>query len=242
MTDRDPSSSQDAYPIEPLNRVRRLHERARYDRAAVWAVLDAAALCHVAWSLDGRPLCTPTVHWRDGDRLYWHGSSASRMLRTVGEGVPVCVTVSHLDGFVLARSAFHHSVNYRSAMCFGTARLVDDPVEKRAALDALVDRLYPGRAATLRPILDKEIKATSVVGMTIEQASAKVRAAGVSDDEADLSHPVWAGVIPLTTVIGAHEPQAEGVATPPAEGLSVLRPGRRLDEALLEAQRRWEES
>lgn len=239
-TPPDVSSALGAYPVGPLSRVRRLHERASYDLAAVWAVLDAAVLCHVAWTLDGRPLCTPTIHWRDGDRLYWHGSAASRMLRTQAEGLPVCVTVSHLDGFVLARSAFHHSVNYRSVMCFGTARLIDDPAEKVSALDALVNRLYPDRAAALRPILDKELKATSVVGMTIDEASAKVRAAGVSDDEADLSHPVWAGVIPVRTVIGAVEPQAEGVAAPMSEGLALYRPGRPLDETLLETQRRWE--
>ena len=121
-----------AYPVTPVNRVKRLHERGAYDRATVHAILDAAALCHIAYVVDGQPYCTPTLFWREGDRLYWHGSSASRMLRDQSEGEPVCVTVSHLDGLVLARSGFNHSVDYRSAMAFGHARVVDDPDEKIA--------------------------------------------------------------------------------------------------------------
>ena len=229
-----------AYPITPRNRVKRLHERARYDRASVWAVLDAAMLAHVAWVLDGQPFCTPTIHWRDGDRLYWHGSAASRMLRTQAEGLPVCLTVSHLDGLVLARTAFHHSANYRSAMCFGHARLVDDAEEKARALDGLVERLYPGRAARLRPTTAQELKATSVVAMDVEEASVKVRAAGVADDPEDLAWPVWAGVVPVTARVGAAEPCPNGTvpAPEPAE-LAVWREGRRLDETLRETQGRW---
>ncbi len=230
MTDSISPSADTAYPIGVRNRVKRLHERARYDRSAVWAVLDAAMLCHVAHVIDGQPYCTPTIHWRDGDRLYWHGSSASRMLRTLGPGTPGCLTVSDLDGLVLAWSGFNHSANYRSAMCFGTA-----------ALAALIDRYYPDRAATLRPITAQEMKATSVIGMTIEEAAMKIRAKGVADDEEDLGQPVWAGVIPVSQVIGTAAPCERGTTdTPRAASLDAYRPGRRLDEAFLETQTIWE--
>ncbi len=129
-----------AYPITPVNRLKRLHQRGAYDRATVHAILDAAAICHVAYVVDGQPYCTPTLFWREGDHLYWHGSSASRMLMSQSEGEPVCLTVSHLDGLVLARSGFNHSVDYRSAMAFGHARVVDDPDEKIRALAAMIDR------------------------------------------------------------------------------------------------------
>ncbi|TMV78014.1 pyridoxamine 5'-phosphate oxidase family protein, partial [Thioclava sp. BHET1] len=119
----------ESYPVSPRNRVRRAHERGSYDHAAVHAVLDAGMMAHIAYVIDGQPYCTPTIHWREGSRLYWHGSSACRMLRQQAGGMAVCVTVSHLDGLVLARSGFHHSLNYRSAICFGTARTVEDPVE-----------------------------------------------------------------------------------------------------------------
>lgn len=240
MTDATRPDDTAPYPIGPRNRVKRIHERGRYDRATVWAVLDAAMLCHVAYVVDGQPFCTPTIHWRDGDHLYWHGSAASRMLRKQ-PGTAVCVTVSHLDALVLARSGFNHSADYRSAMCFGTARPIEDPDEKRAALDALIDRYYPDRAATLRPIDPQEFKATTVIGMRIEDASAKIRAAGVKDDEADLGHPVWAGVIPVRTVIGEIEACPEGLAdqTRP-DTLASYRPGRTLDDALLETQRLYE--
>ncbi|ODN69714.1 pyridoxamine 5'-phosphate oxidase family protein [Methylobrevis pamukkalensis] len=239
VTDHDPTS----FPVSGRNRLRRLHTRGSFDRAAVYAVLDAAMLCHVAYAIDGQPYCTPTLHWREGDRLYWHGSSASRMLRHLAGGTPACLTVSHLDGLVLARSGFNHSANYRSAMCFGTARILDDPDEKAAALRAVVDRLYPDRTASLRTVTAQEIKATMVIGMDIEEASAKVRAAGVGDDEEDYAHPVWAGVIPVKTVLGAAEPCVRldaGIGFPP--DLASFAPGRRLDEALLETQRLYEDS
>ncbi|WP_164777294.1 pyridoxamine 5'-phosphate oxidase family protein, partial [Mesorhizobium sp. M7A.F.Ca.CA.004.06.1.1] len=168
-----------SFPTTSRNRVKRLHERGSYDHAAVFAVLDAGLLCHVAYTFDGQPYCTPTIHWREDDMLYWHGSSASRMLRNLRGGTPACLTVSHLDGLVLARSGFNHSANYRSAMCFGTARIIDEPDEKLKALAGVVDRFYPGRSETLRPISVQEAKATTVIGMRIEEASAKVRAKGV---------------------------------------------------------------
>ena len=200
------TESSAAYPVTPVNRVKRLHERGSYDRATVHAILDAAALCHIAYVVDGQPYCTPTLFWRDGDRLYWHGSSASRMLENQSEGERTCLTVSHLDSLVLARSGFNHSVDYRSVMAFGRARIVADPNEKARALAALIDRFYPGRWQTLRAATRQEIKATRVVGMTIEEASAKVRAKGIGDDEADYALPIYAERIPVSTVIGPPSP------------------------------------
>jgi nitroimidazol reductase NimA-like FMN-containing flavoprotein (pyridoxamine 5'-phosphate oxidase superfamily) len=228
-----------AYPRTVRNRLKRLHERARYERRDVYEILDAAMLCHVAYVFDGQPYCTPTAFWREGDHLYWHGSSASRMLRVQKPGIPVCVTVSHLDSLVLARSGFNHSVDYRSAMCFGTAHIIDDIAEKTRALDSMIDRFYPGRAESLRPITAQELKATMVIGMEIEEASGKVRSKGVSDDEEDYQLPIYAARIPVTTVLGEIEPcprLVPGVARP--EGLSAFQPGRRLDEAMLENRTR----
>lgn len=231
-----------AYPVTPRNRVKRMHERGAYDRAAVHAVLDAAMLCHVAYVIDGQPYCTPTIHWREGDRLYWHGSSASRMLRHEKAGAPVCLTVSHLDGLVLARSGFNHSANYRSAMCFGTAAVVSDPQERARALAAITDRFWPGRSATLRPISEQEAKATTIIGMTIDEAAVKIRAKGVGDDDTeDADFPVWAGVIPVSTVIGALSPSpAMPLPLPVPENLAPYTQGRLLDEALLETQEIYE--
>ncbi len=229
----------DIYPVTERNKVRRLHERGRYDHASVHAILDSAMLCHIAYVIDGQPYCTPTVYWREGDHLYWHGSSASRMLRTQKPGVPVCVTVTHLDSLVLARCGFNHSVDYRSVMCFGQAHVIEDPAEKARALDAMIDRLYPGRNATLRPSTALELKATMVIGMEIEQASAKIRTKGVADEEEDYALPIYAARIPVMQVIGAAEPcprMPNGVAAP--EGLSHFVPGRRLDEVMTESSRR----
>jgi nitroimidazol reductase NimA-like FMN-containing flavoprotein (pyridoxamine 5'-phosphate oxidase superfamily) len=241
VTDMPIATSAD-FPATERSRVRRLHERGSYDRTAVFAVLDAGLLCHVAYVFDGQPYCTPTIHWREDDVLYWHGSSASRMLRHLRAGAPACLTVSHLDGLVLARSGFNHSANYRSAMCFGTARIIDDPAEKARALLGVVNRFYPGRAEELRPTTTQEAKATMVIGMRIEEASAKVRAKGVGDDEADYDHPVWAGVIPIQTVVGTDAPcprLRSGISRP--TGLSAYREGRRLDQALAETQRLYED-
>lgn len=224
------------YTVDAVNRVKRRHDRGFYDHDTVHALLDAAALAHVAYVIDGRPFCTPTLFWREGTKLYWHGSSASRMLRNLSEGEAACVTVTHLDSLVLARSGFNHSADYRSVMAFGTARLVNDPGEKRRALLMMVDRLFPGRTDTLRPDTTQEIKATAVIGMEIEQASAKIRAKGLADDEEDFAHPVYAERLPIHTVIGAPEPCARllpGITRP--ETLATYRAGRSLDEALSEA-------
>jgi len=226
----------DTFPITERNRLRRRHERGRFDKATVYDILDAAMVAHIAYVLDGQPFCTPTGFWREGDHLYWHGSAASRMVRFQSSGVPVCVTVTHLDALVLARSGFHHSVNYRSVMVFGTARPVDDPADKRRAMDGFVDRFFPGRSAEIRPPNAQEIKATSFIVMEIEQASGKIRSTHVADDEPDYALPVWAAVLPIRQVIGEAEPCPRllpGVAVP--EGVRGYRPGRRLDEALLDA-------
>jgi nitroimidazol reductase NimA-like FMN-containing flavoprotein (pyridoxamine 5'-phosphate oxidase superfamily) len=141
------TDSADAFPVSERNRLRRLHERGRYDKASIYPILDSAMICHVSYVIDGQPFCTPTAFWREEDHLYWHGSSASRMLRAQRNGLPVCLTVTHLDSLVLARCGFNHSVDYRSAMCFGTAHIIDDPVEKARALDRMIDRFYPDLAA-----------------------------------------------------------------------------------------------
>jgi len=193
----------DTFGPTAITKIKRHPERGSYDRAAVYAILDAGLVCHVGYTLGDQPLVTPTIHWREGDTLYWHGSAASRMLETLATGVKACVTVTIVDGLVLARSAFTHSMNYRSAMVFGTARLVEGRAEKLAALEYLIDRLYPGRWATLRPPHEKEIKATSVIAMPIEEASAKVRSGPPLDYDADMGEPAWAGVIPLALAPGA---------------------------------------
>lgn len=225
-----------SYPITPVNRVKRLHERGRYDHETVHRILDSAMLCHVSYVIDGQPYCTPTLFWREGTRLYWHGSSASRMLRNLSDGEAACLTVTHLDSLVMARCGFNHSVDYRSAMCFGRARLVADPEEKERALTMMVDRFFPNRTAGLRPSSRQEIKATAVVWMEIERASAKIRAKGVGDEEEDYALPIYAERLPVRTVIG--EPEAcprlmEGVRR--GEDLKAYQPGRSLEEALREA-------
>ncbi len=198
-----------AFTPTDRSRVKRLHERAAYDRETLYPILDAGVVCHVGYVIDGQPYVTPTCYWRDGDDLYWHGSSASRMLRQVKQGIPVCFTVTHFDGLVLARSGFHSSINYRSVMAFGTAREVTEPTAKLAALEAFSERLTPGRWAELRPVTDQELKATTVVAMTIEEASAKTRNAPPSDDKEDYALDVWAGVVPIREVIGAAEPDPQ---------------------------------
>lgn len=232
MTDQNPPS----YPVGDLNRVKRRFDRGHYDHATVHALLDAAALCHVAYVVDGRPFCTPTLFWREGVRLYWHGSSASRMLRNLSAGEPACLTVTHFDSLVLARSGFNHSADYRSVMAFGAVRLLEDLAEKERALRMMVDRFFPNRTAGLRPTTAQEIKATAVVYMDIESASAKIRAKGVADDDEDYALPIYAERLPLRTVIGAPEPcprLKEGVERP--ADLTAYQPGRTLEDALREA-------
>jgi uncharacterized protein len=226
----------DDFLITERNRVRRTPDRGRFDRATVYDILDSAMVAHIAYTINGQPYCTPTGFWREDDRLYWHGSSASRMIRTEGQGAPVCVTVTHLDALVLARSGFHHSVNYRSVMAFGTARLVTDTAEKARALDGFVDRFFPGRSKEIRPANGQEFKATSFIVMPIDEASGKIRSTHVIDDEEDYALPVWTARISIRQVLGEAEIcplHAPGIPVP--EGMKGYQPGRPLDEALLEA-------
>ena len=222
------------YPIDETNRVKRRHDRGFYDHKTVHALLDAAALCHVSYVVEGQPYCTPTLFWREGGRLYWHGSSASRMLRNLWE--PACLTVTHLDSLVLARCGFNHSADYRAVMAFGHARLVEEPAEKERSLVMMVDRFFPRRTAQLRQSSRQEIKATAVIYMDIEKASAKIRAKGVADDDEDYLLPIYAERLPVHTVLGAPEPCSRlrpGVERP--ETLVGYRANRRLEDALLDA-------
>jgi nitroimidazol reductase NimA-like FMN-containing flavoprotein (pyridoxamine 5'-phosphate oxidase superfamily) len=217
------------------SKVKRLHERGHYDRETVHAILDAGMIAHIAYVIEGQPYVTPTAYWRDGDVLYWHGSSASRMLRTQSAGIPVCLTVTHLDGLVLARSGFHHSINYRSVMAFGKAHKVEDIAEKEKHVNRFVERIYPGRNATMRGIDPQELKATTLLSMEIEEASAKIRTGPPKDDEPDYALDCWAGVIPIAQVIGAAVPDPllkAGVAWP--EHLRVFTENRRLDAVMTE--------
>jgi nitroimidazol reductase NimA-like FMN-containing flavoprotein (pyridoxamine 5'-phosphate oxidase superfamily)/GNAT superfamily N-acetyltransferase len=182
----------------PRTTVKRMAKRAAYDREVIHSILDRALVCHVGFVADGAPSVLPTLHARIGDRLYLHGSVASHMLRTAAEGAEICVTVTMIDGLVLARSAFHHSVNYRSAVIFGRAQRVDDRERKLAAMRALVEHVAPGRWAGTRAPNEKEINGTLILELPIEETSAKIRTGGPIDDEADYALPFWAGVIPLT--------------------------------------------
>jgi nitroimidazol reductase NimA-like FMN-containing flavoprotein (pyridoxamine 5'-phosphate oxidase superfamily) len=211
------SSGERRGPPQAFSRVRRLRERGAYDRETINAILDAATHCHVAHVVDGQPLATPTLHWRHQDRLYWHGSVASRMLNAHRAGGPVCITATLIDGFVMARSGFHHSANYRSVMCFGVPEEITDPRAKLAALERFMEHWFPGRWATLRPPTRKELAATCVMSLEISEASAKVRAGGPKDARGDLASPVWAGVIPLKLAVGRPEasPDYAGRSKPP---------------------------
>jgi hypothetical protein len=181
-------------------RVKRVHDLAAYDRATIDAILDAALVCHLGFVHDGQPYVIPTLHARIGDLLYVHGSSASRTVRALGEGIPACVTVTLVDGIVLARSVFEHSINYRSVVVLGTATPVVDPAEKLAALEAFTEQVLPGRWADARQPSRKELKATGVLSLPIDEASAKVRAGGPDDGATpDAELDVWAGHIPLVT-------------------------------------------
>ncbi|MFF5408171.1 pyridoxamine 5'-phosphate oxidase family protein [Streptomyces misionensis] len=187
-------------------------ERAAYDKELVHAILDEGYVCHLGFVRDGAPVVLPTLYGRVGERLYLHGSTGSRPLRMAGApdpGLAVCVTVTHVDGLVLARSAFHHSINYRSVVVHGTAYEVTDPEERRLALDALVDHVVPGRVADSRPANKKELAATAVIRLDLQEVSAKVRTGGANDEPEDLSLPHWAGVVPLRKGYEAPVPNAD---------------------------------
>src|SRR4051794_14264977 len=200
-------------PQSPTQRTRVVREpdRGVYDRETVYQILDEGFLCHVGFVVDGQPFVIPTSFGRKGDSLYIHGSAASRMLRQMKGGVPVCVTVTLLDGLVLARSVFNHSMNYRSVLILGKATLVDDPEEKLAALRILSEHIIPGRWDDARQPNERELKGTSVLRLPIEEFSAKVRTGPPIDDEEDYAFPTWAGVIPLEMTVGKaiHDPRMD---------------------------------
>lgn len=202
--------------------VRRYPNRAVYDKAQVYGVLDEGFLCHVGFVVDGQPFVIPTGFARSGDQIYIHGSAASRMLRTLHQGVDVCVTVTLVDAFVLARSGFHHSMNYRSVVVLGKARLVTEREEKLNALRSFTNHIVPGRWDEIRQPTDQELKATTVLALPLDEVSAKMRTGGPIDDEEDYALPVWAGIVPVRTQMGepvADGRVAEGIPAPDRERL-----------------------
>lgn len=196
----------DAYRTTPRTEAHRVKHRAAYDRETVHAILDDGLVCHVGVAVDGQPFVLPMAYGRDGERLLLHGSVASRLMEALTGGAPVCVTVTHLDGLVLARSGFSSSMNYRSVMVLGRAREITDPEAKARALDVIADHLLAGRSQEQRPPEPKEVAATRVLELPLEEVSAKVRTGPPSDLEKDVELPVWAGVLPLRTVAGEPEP------------------------------------
>ncbi len=185
-------------------RLKRGYERAHYQKQTIHEILDAMPLCHISYILDGAPVVTPTFQWREGNHVYWHGSSAARMIRKSTD-TDVCMAVTIMDGMVLARSAFHHSVNYRSVMLFGKASIVESDEVAEASLKQMIEGLFPGRWDTLRPMTAKELKATTVLSIPIHEASAKIRWGPPIDDDEDYELPIWAGTIPVSMAVGKPE-------------------------------------
>jgi uncharacterized protein len=199
-------------------KLKRLPKRGNFEREAIYRILDEAFICHVGFAVDNQPFVIPTSFARIGDRLVIHGSAASRMMRSLSEEIDVCVTVTLIDGLVLARSAFHHSMNYRSVVVFGKAKIVSDEREKYAALKAFTEHIVPGRWSEVRPPTKNELKGTTVLTLSLTEASAKIRTGGPVDDEEDYELEVWAGVLPLrltTAAPFADERLKDGVAVPP---------------------------
>lgn len=205
----------DSYAVESRNKVKRIPKRGHYDRETVYKILDAGFLCHIGFVVDGQAYVIPTSYGRKGDTLYLHGASTSRMMVNLAKGIPVCITVTHFDGLVLARSAFHHSMNYRSAVVFGTAHLVEGE-EKEEGLRIVSEQILKGRWEESRGPKANELKATTVLRMDIETASAKIRTGGPGDDKPDYELPIWAGVVPAKIVYG--EPEEDPLLK---EGISI---------------------
>lgn len=206
------------FPQTDRNQVRRIPARGHYDRATVYEILDCGFLCHVGFVVDHQPFVIPTLYGREDDKVYLHGAAASRMLRSLAQGIDVCLSVAHVDGLVLARSAFHHSINYRSAVVFGTATEVTGE-EKQRGLFVISENFLKGRWHEVRPPNDKELKATSVLRLTVESASAKIRTGPPKDEEEDYALPIWAGVVPAQHALGRAERDPklkEGVDLPPS--------------------------
>jgi uncharacterized protein len=206
--------------------VRRLPERASYERAKIEAIVDEGAVAHVGFVSGGTPVVIPMTYGRDGGVLFIHGSAASRLMKELSTGIEVCFEVTHLDGLVLARSAFHHSMNYRSVVVFGTARRVDDPSEKLHALRVISDNVVPGRWSSVRPPNERELRATLVLALPLDEASAKIRSGPPGDDESDVDPGVWAGEIPLRLTALAPLPDA-ATAVPPPPHVEALVASRR---------------
>jgi uncharacterized protein len=233
------STMTETFTPSPRTRIRR-QAYANYDQATVNAVLDAGLLAHIGYIVDATPYVTPTLYWREADRLYWHGAAASRLFRDGAEPLPVCMTVSHIDGLVLARSGFRHTLLYRSVMAFGHAERVTDTVERHRTLERFLDRLYPGRSRDLRPMNAEELAATSVMVMTIEEATAKVSSpevrgggVGVIDKDADYATAAWAGVIPIHMITGQARADERLLVEPaPPPYLAPYAEGARLDDVL----------
>ncbi|MDW3652581.1 MAG: pyridoxamine 5'-phosphate oxidase family protein [Bacteroidia bacterium] len=200
----------DSYSIDSRNKVKRIPKRGHYDRETVHQILDASFLCHIGFVVDGQPYVIPTSYGRKGDTIYLHGASTSRMMVNLSEGIPVCITVTHFDGLVLARSAFHHSMNYRSAVVFGTAHLVEGE-EKEEGLRIVSEQILEGRWEESRGPKANELKATTVLRVDIDTASAKIRTGGPGDDKPDYELPIWAGVVPAKIVYG--QPEADPLLT-----------------------------
>ena len=210
-------AEQDSFERSPLNQVKRVAKRGQYDKETVYRVFDQAWICHVGFSGEEFPTIIPMFHVRVGNEIVFHGATTSRLMQKLASGDKICMSAVMVDGLVLARSLFHHSMNYRSAIAFGTGRLLDDETEVMSAFKAIADRVMPGRWDDARQPSEKEIKATSLVAVNIESASAKIREGDPADDEEDHRLPVWAGVVPFPQIVGALEPAsdlAEGIAPP----------------------------
>jgi uncharacterized protein len=216
----------DKLPQTPRTTLKRLPQRGSYDREVIDQILDEGFICHVGFTVEGRPFVIPTGYARVGDSLVIHGSQASRMLRTLGDGIDVCVTVTLVDGLVLARSAFHHSMNYRSVVVFGLASAIEDPAAKVAALRALSEHMIPGRWDDVRGPNERELQQTTVLSLPLTEAAAKVRTGPPLDDEEDYELPVWAGVIPLKLAAEApvDDPRAPGNSQAPRYAIEYSRP------------------
>lgn len=232
-------SSPTSFPISKRNEAKRMRERASYDTEAIYALLDSALFCHIAYVVEGQPYCTPTIFWRRGNHVIWHGSAGSRMLRAQIQHIGVCLTVTFLDSLVLTRSAFAHAVNYRSVMLFGRASLIEDLSEKQLAARELLDTVSPGRSDLVIPPTPLELKQASFLKMRIEEASLKVRALPASHEVAvHRQFPVWAGEIPIQLRVGNPVPCTTlNPAIRPEPGLSGYQDGARLDEVLLRTRR-----
>lgn len=218
MSSLNSETSSNPSTVTPRNQIKRLPQRGQYDRQIIYQILDEGLICQIGFVVDAQPFVIPTAYGRVSDRLYIHGSPASRMLRTLQDGVEVCITVTLLDGLVLARSAFHHSMNYRSVVVFGKAMVVEDAAEKLAALKAFTEHIIPARYSEVRPPTRQEIAGTLVLSLPLTEASAKVRTGPPIDDEADYALPVWSGELPLrlTAITPIPDPRlSPGIELPP---------------------------